>query len=141
MKELLWDPMRAQRSGSHGEKEQSRSTAEERPALTEPAFLSRAQGTATLCDYPDLKCAGANDDIVDADAEGGGQDHHVVQGRHRLSPLPLVDGLGIAEAKDVLEIAHRHSGLLPQADNVPSGCGHVNDRHGIHFELDLLFRL
>ena len=32
-----------------GEKEETRSTAEERPALTEPAFLSRAKGFPTWC--------------------------------------------------------------------------------------------
>ena len=115
-----------------GEKEQSRSTAEERPALMKPVFLSRAKGTATLCDHTDLKRVRADNDIVDRDAEDSSQDDQVVQGGQGLAPLPLVDGLGIAEAEDSLQIPHSQSGLLPQTDDISSGRGHINDRPHVH---------
>ena len=43
------DPMQAQRSGLHGEKEETRSTAEEKAAAFERLlFLSRAEGSPTM---------------------------------------------------------------------------------------------
>ena len=100
--------------------------------LDERAMFSSARELNLLCDHTDLKRVRADNDIADRDAEDCGQDDQVVQGGQGLAPLPLVDGLGIAEAEDSLQILHGESGLLPQTDDISSGRGHINDRPHVH---------
>ena len=79
-----------------------------------------------LCDNLCLKGTVADDNVINPDTQDCPQDYHVVQRRHCLPPLPLVNGLGIAETKGVLEIPHRHPGLLAQTSDVSSSRGHIN---------------
>ena len=70
-------------------------------------------------------------DLIHRHVENGSEHDHVVERRHRLAPLPLVDGLRIGEAEDRLKITDRHSGVLPKPGDVQSGRGHVDDGYEV----------
>ena len=103
------------------------------PIRLDERVMSAPQGSCFyLCGNPRLKGIAADNNVVNPDTQNSRQNDDVVQRRHCLAPLPLVNGLGIAEPESVLEIPYSQSGLLPQTDDISSGRGHVNDRPHVH---------
>ena len=111
------------------------------PVRLDERAMSAPQGSCIfLCGDLCRSSGIADDNVINPDAQNCRENDDVIQRRQGLPPLPLVDGLGIAEAEDGLQILYAEPRLPAQTDDVLSGGGHVDDRHDIHFELDLLFR-
>ena len=75
----------------------------------------------------ELRCAGRHQDVVHGHIQQGAQGVEVVNRRQALAPLPLVDGLGLFKAEELLEIPDGQTFCLPQPADVGPGGGKVDD--------------
>ena len=57
----------------------------------------------------------------------GAQGVEIVHRGQALAPLPLVDGLGLLKAEELLEVPDGQAFRLPQPADVGPGCGKVNE--------------
>ena len=103
------------------------------PVSRRDLVSSVARAGYLLCGDSELLFNLKNQNIIDLHSEYGCENYKIIYSRQCCSTLPLVDGLRRAEAEDVLEILHRQARVNPQASNIVSGCGHINDRNTIHF--------
>ncbi len=71
--------------------------------------------------------AGCHQDVVHRHIQQGAQGVEVVHRGQALAPLPLVDGLGLLKAKELLEIPDGQTFRLPQPADVGPGGGKVDD--------------
>ena len=83
--------------------------------------------------YTQLVLVPVNDNVIYSDSKHCGQYDNVIQCRHCIPPLPLIDRLWCCEAEDLLQISYRHTCVLSQSCDIYSCCGHINDRDNVHF--------
>ena len=76
----------------------------------------------------ELRSVGRHQDVVHGHTQQGTQSIEVVHRGQALAPLPLVDGLGLLKAEELLEVPDGQAFRLPQPADVGPGCGKVNDR-------------
>lgn len=70
---------------------------------------------------------GRHQDVVHGHIQQGAQGVEVVHRGQALAPLPLVDGLGLLEAEELLEIPDGQTFRLPQTADVGPCGGKVDD--------------
>lgn len=66
-------------------------------------------------------------DVIHGYVKQGTQGVEVVHRGQALAPLPLVDGLGLFEAEELLEVPDGEPLRLPQPADAGPGCGKVDD--------------
>ena len=71
---------------------------------------------------------GRYQDVVHGHIQQGAQGIEVVYRGQALTPLPLVDGLGLLKAEELLEVPDGQTFRLPQPTDVGPGGGKVDDR-------------
>lgn len=75
---------------------------------------------------------GRHQDVIHGHIQQVTQGVEVVHRGQTLSPLPLVDGLGLLKAEELLEIPDGQALRLPQPADVGPGGGKVDDGELIH---------
>ena len=100
--------------------------------LTKGPYVRPSDRADCLCAYPETKVILVNEDCVYSHTEYRCENDDVVQRRHGISSLPLVNGLRSAEAEDCLKIADGEPRVYPKTCYIHSGCGHIYDRYVVH---------
>lgn len=91
--------------------------------------------------YTNIGKVGCHQDVVHGHVQQGAQGKEVVHRGQALPPLPLVDGLGLLKAKELLEVPDGQPLRLPQPADVGPGGRKVDDgeliiKHDIRLHSD-----
>lgn len=86
----------------------------------------------------ELRRAGRHQDIVHGYIQQGAQSVEVVHRGQALTPLPLVDGLGLLKAEELLQVPDGQTFRLPQPADVGPCGGKIDDREQVKIHDDRL---
>ncbi len=95
----------------------------------------RPAAHGTNMEFRKVSC---HQDVVHGHIQQSAQGVEVVYRGQALAPLPLVDGLGLLKAEELLEIPDRQAFRLPQPADVGPGGGKVDDGEQVKIHDDRL---